>query len=223
MRSYSRLLMGVSIITLILSACRVVIDTKINPDGSGVLRNAVVYSAEEQQNFEQTPGNESASICDDLLSDMPAGATFSEEQYGGEIYCVTTRSFADLQELRQLYAQMDSVSVRELQFELGRLTVDIDVDLTQDGETQKIAQEWRLTLPGTIETHNADRVDSQTLIWAVPPGQRVKLHAETRVGVRLQTLGPTGMVVLASGIGCLVIALGAGAFYRSRRRQRAAA
>jgi len=219
MRLSIRRLISASIVTLLLTACRVVIDTKINPDGSGLLRNAVVYSAEEQQNFEQTPGNESAGICDDLLEDMPAGATFTEEHYGGETYCVTTRSFADLQELTQLYAQFDNVSIRKLEFQLGRLMVDIDVDLTEEGQSQKIAQEWRLTLPGTIETHNADRMDGQTLIWSVEPGQLANLQAETRVPFSLQVLGSTGMALLAGGLGLLVVALAAGALVWSRQHR----
>jgi len=219
MKSNLRLFLELAAAAWLLSACRIVVDTTVNPDGSGELRTAVVYTAEEQENFAKTPGNESKSICDNLKQDAPAGAAFTEEAHGEEAYCVTTRRFANLRELRQFYAAMNNVTVNELQFELGRLTFDVDVDLTEADEGEGIANEWRLTLPGALGQHNADQIEGQTLIWVVSPGQKASLHAESSVGLGLTTLGPVGAVILACVCG-LGAAGGAGMLWLLRWRRK---
>jgi hypothetical protein len=218
MKPHARLALILGTAALLLTACRVLVDTTILPDGSGTLRTAIVFSTEEKQNFSQAPGNKTKNICDNLRPNVPADATFTAEEHNGETYCVTSRPFADLQELRQLYAQMNNVTVRQLQFELGRLTVDVDVDLTQATNNEAVVQEWRLTLPGSISQHNADQVDGETLIWTILPNERVTLQAETAVGLTFRTLGIAGLALLAGGCGSIV-GVGVGIGYIIRRRR----
>jgi len=201
-----------------LSACRIVVDTAVNRDGSGELRTAVVYSAEEKQGSAQTPGNESKSICDNLKENAPPEATFTEEEQDGETYCVTAHPFTSLGELRTLYSRMSNVTVRTLQIELGRFVFDVDVDLTADDQGEPVANEWRLTVPGSLGEHNADQVEGQTLIWEISPGEKANLRAESDVGLGLTTLGNIGASIVA--LACaLAVAAGAGVVYLMRWRR----
>lgn len=92
------------------------------------------------------------------------------------------------------------------------------MDLTQPGPNggQPVAIEWQLTVPGTLLEHNAGDVNGQTLVWAVAPGQRANLHAESSVGLSLETLGATGAILLAGACGLLLAV--AGLFALRRRR-----
>jgi hypothetical protein len=186
---------------LLVTGCRIVVDTDIKADGSGEFRSAVVFSAQEKDNFEQKPENESKSICDDIQKDVPAGARFVEEVHDGETFCVTERSFNNLSELRTFYAGMGQVTVNKLGFEFGKLILDVDVDLSNDQDGEGLEHEWRLTLPGEIGTQNADRVEGQTLIWVISPGEKDNLHAESQAGFSPATLG---MVVIVLAVVAIV-------------------
>jgi hypothetical protein len=208
---------------LLLSGCRIVIDTRVDADGSGEVRSAVVFTAEEVQGFAQTPGNESKSVCDSLRRDLPPETAFAEEEREGETYCVTTQPFGDLRELRRLYAEMSNVTVNELEMGFGRFVFDVDVDLSEAGPDQEepVANEWRLTVPGALGANNADRVEGQTLIWTVAPGERANLHAESSVGLDPATLGVAGGAALICL--CAAAALGGGiGFFMGRRPKRPA-
>jgi hypothetical protein len=202
---------------LLLTACRVVVETTIASDGSGELRSAVVFSAQEQAAFAQKPENTSKSICDSLRKDVPADATFAEETRGDETFCITTRTFSSLDKLRKLYTGMSQVTVNQLQFELGKFTLDVDVDLSNPDDAKGAAQEWQLTPPGTIGTNNADRVEGQTLIWAVAPGGKTHLHAESDAGLNPATLGSTGFLILVAILAVLLLAVALTALLLRRR------
>lgn len=152
---------------LMLSACRVVVDTKINDNGSGELCSSVVFSAEEKANFEGSPENAGKSVCDNLKEGSQADTEFVEEVRGDETFCTTVRSFANLNELRGFYDGMGNVTVNELKIELIRLTFDVQLGLTPKGDNEPAANEWRLTLPGEIEDNNAESIEGQTLIWVM--------------------------------------------------------
>lgn len=192
-----------------------VVDTSVNPDGSGVLRSAIVYSPEELTNFVRSPGHEGRSICDAHRQDAPAGWTFLEEEYAEETYCIVERRFTGLNELAELYAGMNGVTVNRLGFALGRLTFDVEVERSS-GEEGEAADEWRLTLPGSVESHNAHRTEGQTLVWEIGLGERENLRAFSRVGLSLRTLGPAGWLILLALLG--LAGLGAGIAVALRRR-----
>jgi hypothetical protein len=186
-----------------LSACRTVVETRVESDGSGALRSSVVYSVEETQNFAQNSDNTGKSICDDLKDDVPPDATFAEEVRDGETFCTTSRTFSRLSELRELYGRMGNVTVNTLSLGLSQFVFDVDVNLTTDDseEGEPIETEWRLTVPGTLETHNGDQTEGKTVIWTLTPGQPNNLHAESSVPLDL------GLVSLVGGV-CLVLVAG---------------
>ncbi len=207
MKTKIRSLFVLMIAVLLLTACRIVVDTEVKSDGSGELRSAVVFTAQEKENFSQKPENQSKSICADLGKDVPDDARFVEEIRDGETFCTTERSFSSLAELRTLYAGMSQVTVNTLQFELGKFTLDVDVDLTNNKEGEGLVNEWRLTLPGEIGKHNANRVEGQTLVWVVEPGTKDHLYAESQVGASPSTVGASGGLALIAIGGILVLAL----------------
>lgn len=217
MKANIRLLLLMAAAVLLLSACRTVVKTEVKSDGSGKLRTAVVFTAKERDDFTQKPENKSKSICDNIEKDVPADASFVEEIHDGETFCVTERSFSNLGELRKFYAGMGQVKVNTLQFELGKFTLDVDVDLSNNSDGKGIANEWQLTLPGEIGTQNADRVEGQTLIWVVSPGEKAHLHAESAAGLNPATLGTTGILIVA-GILALALVGGLAAFLLLRRK-----
>lgn len=215
MKSAFRLPVALAL-TVFLAGCRWVVDTTVNSDGSGLLRTAIVYSSEELTDFARAPGNAGRSICEAHRQDAPPGSTFLEEERTGQTYCIVERRFGDLRELKELYAGINGVTVNRLGFQLGQLTFDVEVEHAS-GEEDGANDEWRLTLPGLAEDHNAARTEGQTLIWEIPPGAREELHAVSRVGLNLRTLGPAGGLILL-GILVLVV-LGAVAVVGLRRRQ----
>lgn len=190
---------------LLLSSCRVVVETEIRPGGSGELRSSVVFSAEEQANFEASAGNEGKGICDSLRQGSQVEAEFVEEVRDGETFCTTIRSFDSLRELRGYYGTMGNVQVNELRMALGEFIFDLQLDLTSKDENEPAATEWRLTIPGEIGDHNADAVEGQTLIWAIQPGQVKTLRAESRVGLQRTELALIGAGLLLLGIGVGVL------------------
>jgi hypothetical protein len=222
MRTKIRSLLLLSIVTLFLAACRIVVNTEVKSDGSGQLRTAVVYTAKEKEDFTQKPENKSKSICDGTKKGVPADATFVEEIHDGETYCITERAFNNLDELRKFYANMGQVRVNTLQFELGKFTLDVDVDLTADNNGGGPVNEWHLTLPGEIGVQNADRVEGQTLVWVIQPNQKAHLHAESAVALSPATLGATGnlvLIVVVAGVLALVLLVSLIAVLLSRRNR----
>jgi len=204
------------VLTVLLAGCRWVVDTTVNPDGSGLLRTAVVYSSEELTAFASAPGNAGRSICDAHRRDAPSGTTFLEEEHTGETSCIVERRFAELKDLAELYRGINGVTVKRLAFQLGRLTFDVEVEHSS-GEEDGASDEWRLTLPGLAEEHNADRTEGRTLVWEIAPGAREELHAVSWVGLDMGTLGPAGSLILLGIIG--LAGLGIVAVIVLRRRQ----
>jgi hypothetical protein len=204
----TRILLQLVIIfaAITLSGCRVVVDTKVNQDGSGDLRTSIVFSAEEKQNFESSAGNAGKSICDNLKKDVPAEATFLQQDgANGETYCTTVRAFSTMKKLQGLYAGMGNVAVNELKLGSGTFVFDVQVDLRKRNGNEAVAQEWRLTIPGEIGDNNADMSEGSTLIWNIQPGQVRSLHAESKVGPDPLTWIILGGAIILLGIVIAVI------------------
>lgn len=185
---------------LTLSACRAVVDTTVNKDGSGELRTAVVFSAEEKKNFDSAPNNAGKSICESLRRDAPPEVLFMEESKGDETYCTTVRPFQTLKQLNEFYKSMANVTVNDLRLGLGRFRFNVQVDLTTQNANEAAPNEWRLTMPGEIRDHNADMIDHNTLVWNIKPGEVRILQAESAVGPNLLTLVLVGGLILLLGI-----------------------
>ena len=198
----SRILLKLILIfaTVALSACRVVVDTKVNKDGSGELRTAIVFSGEEKKNFDSAPNNAGKNICESLRSDTPSDVVFFEEARGEETYCTTLHSFSTLKQLRTLYEGMVNVTVHDLRMGLGSFVFNIEVDLTARDGNEAAPNEWRLTMPGEIGNNNADMVESNTLVWNIEPGEVRTLEAESSIGPPMLTQLLLGGLIILAGI-----------------------
>ena len=202
MSSTRRLLRSALILAAVaLSACRVVVDTKVNKDGSGELRTSIVFSTEEKQNFESSPGNSGKSICDQLKKDVPPESAFLQEQNeNGETFCTTVRPFRTIKQLDGYYGGMGNVTVNELKLGSRTFIFDVQVNLTARDGNEAAPHEWRLTLPGEIGTNNADVVEDNTLIWNIEPGQIRTLQAESAVGPQVWTQVLVGGLIVLLGM-----------------------
>jgi len=197
---FLRAYLSLAFTALLLSACRVVVETEIDQDGSDILRSSVVFSAEEKANFEASPENAGKSVCDNLKQDAHVDAEFVEETHDGETFCTTVREFGSLDELRGYYAGIGTVKVNELKMGFGKFVFDLQVDLTPKDGNEPVPSEWRLTVPGEIGNNNADVIEGQTLIWKIEPGQTRTLHAESAVDLDAMTLVLIGGAILLAGI-----------------------
>jgi hypothetical protein len=181
-----------------LSACRAVVDTKVEKDGSGELRTSIVFSAEEKRNFDSAPDNAGKSICDNLKSDASPQADLIEQAQGNETYCTTVHSFNSLKQLRDYYEAMVNVTVLELGMGLGNFVFQVQVDLTPRNGNEAAPNEWRLTVPGNVGENNADLIEGNTLVWNIEPGEVRTLQAKSDVGPAfLIQLLLGGLIVLA--------------------------
>lgn len=225
MKSRIFLFTGLVIASLLLAACSVNIGTSVTTDGSGELRTEIGFTAEEKQSLLQLSSGSTENLCDSLQSEgqgLPPDATFTQEERGDETYCVTAQPFDNLDELTQLYGEMDGVTINELSLENGKFVYDVDVDFS-DAEAAglfSLSFDWRLTVPGAVGENNADEVEGQTLIWKLTPGQRMNLHAESSSGsfnFDSSTLWIVAGLLLCS-LCVVVIAGGALAFFLLRRR-----
>jgi hypothetical protein len=225
MKSRTFLFTSLTLISLLLAACKVNVGTTVDSTGAGELQTEIGFTAEELQSLTELSGGDAENICDTLQSEaegLPPDATFTQEERGDETYCITARPFADLDELRSLYDEMDGVTINELSLENGRLVYDVDVDLSDADAAGLFAlsMEWRLTVPGSVGEHNADEVDGKTLIWTLTPGETINLRAESTAG--LFGLDSTTIWIVAGLLLCclclVVIAGGAAAFFLLRRK-----
>lgn len=126
-------LAGLALISLLLAGCKVNIVTTVDPAGKGNLQTEIVFTAEEVQSLTSLSGGSTENICNSLQTpNSLSGATFTQETRGNETYCITTQPFASLDELTNLYGQMDGVTINELSLENGRLVYNVDVNLSGD-------------------------------------------------------------------------------------------
>jgi hypothetical protein len=182
-------------------ACRAVVDTEINKNGSGELRTSIVFSAEEKRNFEANADNASKSICDSLKNEASPADALLEQVRGDETYCTTMHSFSSLKQLRDYYDAMLHVEVLELSIgAFGRFVFQIQVDLTSSNGSEAVPNEWRLTVPGNLQSSNADKAEGGTLIWNIQPGEVRTLQAESALGPSLLIQLLVGGVIVLLGI-----------------------
>lgn len=187
-----------------LSACRAVVDTRVDKDGSGELRTSIVFSAEEKKNFDGTPDNAGKSICDSLKSEASPQAELVEQTQGNETYCTTVHPFNSLKQLRDYYEAMVNVTVLELGMGPGSFVFHVQVDLTPRNGNEAVPNEWRLTLPGKVGENNADTIQSNTLAWNIEPGDVRTLQAKSDVGPALLIQLLLGGLIVLAGIAVAV-------------------
>jgi len=206
---------------LLMSAChQLQVSTRFEPDGSGQLRTEVGFTAEERQNLEaQSENPDPENLCNQNQSSPDA--TVTEEQRGDETWCVTTQSFANLEELRRLYETRRGLHVNRLEISDGTLFYDIDVDMASDTSDFSAAAiiTWTVTLPNSPTYHNAAQADGNTLTWTLTHDSGVtNLRAESPAqGTSALLPWIIGGVILFGLCGAVV--LGGGLVFLLMRRR----
>lgn len=233
-------------VALFAMGCKIQIglDTVVEENGSGTFGMRLAADKEIQDLMAQQGGED---LFGDLKEDMPEGWNVQEgTDPDGTKWVKTTMAFKDQEELKSLLQSEGDSPMGDLgnsEIDISQTTslfamktrfsgkFDLGAALSVIGESageeapiemlQSIIQfENRVTLPGSIKSHNADEVQGSTLIWRPKGGGIVEMNAESSVlrwGVVGGFIG--GGVVLVALIIILIVVL----VKRSRRAASAAA
>ncbi len=167
---------------LLLSACTVNMHTKINSDGSGDWITEIGFTTEDEASLTQMGFTSVEDYCTQSATDMPAEASTSIEVRGEETYCVYTVPFATLEALRAAYTETDGVVVNRLEIVDGVLYYDLTVDGgSGDMGSMGISTNWILTMPGSIQSHNAPTQDGNQLTWVLSTTGATAIQAQSKV------------------------------------------
>lgn len=206
---------------LLLSACTVNMHTKINSDGSGQWITEIGFTVEDEESLMQMGYASIDAYCNEASSDMPDEATATVEVRGDETYCVYTVPFATLEELRQAYNETEGVAVNRLEITDGTLYYDISVD-GGSGEMSGmgISTNWIVTMPGSIQSHNAPTAEGNQLTWPLSVSGITAIQAESKVS----GLSSDMTTYIGIALGCLcclviVVIIAVVVFLVLRKRQ----
>jgi hypothetical protein len=203
-----------------LAGCTIQVNTVIQPDGSGIYRTEIGFTAQEQKSLAATSGSVD-QLCEESRKSSEtnyARPVISEvAERDGSRWCSLTVAFATLDELRAIYSAAGS-GVRIDRLEIVDDQVVYDITLTGNTNQQTdspfsqlgglIAQaldaSWRVTLPGRLGNHNGEQTEGNTIIWKLEAGITEKrLRAESRLGGLPGWLAPA---LVASGVVLVVVA-----------------
>ncbi len=203
----------VIVAALILAGCKFQSTTAIKPGGAGELRTEVGFSAEERANMEKQNPSSAQDFCNAQAS-HPGNITVTEEKRGDETWCVTTTSFKNLDQLRQLYLQRKGIQINRLEIGGGRFYYDISIDTSSRDSSFSgfTSMTWVLVLPDQPIIQNADEAEGNTLTWHLTPlsGAR-NLHAESKISQ------PASIVVVEVLI--LLLIIGGGIYVALRQKK----
>lgn len=141
-------------------------NTTVHEDGSAVtVISAGIIPPED---------DDSANEVDCSLDEAPAGLTVDTQFRGSEIWCIYTMPTDDLDALRDFYGLFgeEIFKVNCLQFVEDRFVYDLDflsaaAEESDDGISGSTGtMTWQMTVPGPIDSHNADTQDGNLLTWA---------------------------------------------------------
>ena len=186
-----RLIVVAAIVALVATACKVETNygAVINKDGTGTII-AEIGMDEEAQGFFLQEGTD--PFEGQALSEIP-GAVTRQETRGDLTFYIVEAAVDDVSQIEDMMLNDSeslfktfSVTVTDTKVTvaatadatdtLGSQAEGFDPSVFQDS----ISANVKLTLPGRILTHNADRVEGNTLIWSVPVlGGSLDLQAES--------------------------------------------
>ncbi len=209
---------------LTLGACTLQFDTTIADTGAGVLKWEYGLNKEEIKALADK-GTSPDEFCNKIQSqgNAPPEAVIAKEQRGEEFYCVITTPFKNLAELRSAYAAIDGVTINTLELANNKLVYDIDVHISandpQLGGLQPLIA-WKLTPPGAVDSHNADKVEGDTLIWNFKVGEQRRIQAESSTGI-LAFLRKNILILAGAGLcGLAGLSLLGGLYWLARRKKK---
>jgi hypothetical protein len=221
--------MLIAVMGLMLAACNIRVTTDVNDDGSGTYGFEMAFNAEDQElltSLEYTP----EQFCQEMQDEgtLPEGATVTTEQRGDEAVCVMSQPFANIEELRALYNQDqgDGIDINTLELSGGKFVYDVDVVMeAEESETTPIDIEWQVTVPGTVGSNNADRVEGNTLTWVMVANEARNVRVESAVGGLSSDTLYYVIGVICSCLCCVALlgAAGGGVYWFTQKNKGAAA
>jgi hypothetical protein len=170
--------------SLLLAGCTINVSTDIQKDGSGKFGMEMIFTSSDMQSLSDM-GTTVDEFCQSAADeDMPEEAEIILEEHGDETWCTITVPFASLDELQTAYTDGEGIEVNQLEIVDDKLYYDILVDMSTSGMGSDVMMttNWKLTLPGKIESHNADQKDGNTLTWALAGSQTYAIQAESNLG-----------------------------------------
>lgn len=215
-RACLMLLFSLAVLTM-LGCIRIDLSIVVNEDGSGLLG----YNVAVNDTLLTFGADDSFGLQDELPilgEDLPLGAEVSEYRENGYSGYSISVPFADHTELRNILeaqAEMEAEGLIEgpdiTQDEDGTWHFSIYVPPLDDEESEDVelatallADGWfrvRVTLPGDIEEHNADRLEGSELVWELD-------FFATEPRLLTASTAPGGGLPLASiGVPAAVIAI----------------
>lgn len=199
---------GAMLLVFVLAGCTIEYDTKIQPDQSGTVSTAMGFTDDEVKYItSQSTSSTSGSICDEMWNEssskLPSNAVTRQEQKGTETWCYVDVKFANLDELSSFYGDQNA-TVNRLEVVNNKFYYDVSMDMSSDETTSTadypLTMTWKVTMPGSVKSHNADSASGTTLTWNLSSAKGVvDMQAES-------SLNSTGWVWwVVGGLLCLCL------------------
>ncbi len=166
------LLLILSVFLSLLLACEadvagIDISTTINQDSSALTVMSLGFIPLEDKEFG------SNDIDCSLDEGLPPGTSVDMQFHGREIWCVITIPSENVEALRAWYAELTDgyVKVNCFQFKDDLFLYDLELfaagaeDPDEEPTGTNAPFNWHLTLPGQIQSSNADTQEGNTLTW----------------------------------------------------------
>ena len=171
-------------LTLIFSACGIIggeIRTQIGSEESGRVELEIGFVVENPDNKPNCQASEG----------LASGGSVRTEDRGDSVWCIYTVPFANLAQLEQFYGQIagEAIQVDCLAMEADQLIYDVRLISEGGGSEESEPAPWRVTVPGSVGTNNADEVNGQTLTWYIGDFTGAK---ELQINLPQDGLCPTG-------------------------------
>jgi len=173
MKTKYLLVAGVVLLAFILAGCTVEYDTKIQPDQSGTVTEAIGLSTDEMKIVTSQSTTDTGGVCNQIMKDssgdsssnLPSDAVVRQEQKGDETWCYIDMKFSDLDELRSIYSGQN-VTVNRLEVVDKTFYYDVSLDSSSSsGMGYMVQMTWKVTMPGLVKSNNATSASGQTLTW----------------------------------------------------------
>ncbi|HLU53228.1 MAG TPA: hypothetical protein VK011_06540 [Acidimicrobiia bacterium] len=239
------LVLAVSSLLLASCTMRAVVDVDVNADGSGTLEMSIAYDEElrqliEQESAEPVDWSDPASYMDGdspatFLEDFPEGADIAPYSDGDFLGFTVSTRFDSLEELNSLLEESQSDDGEAFPF---RVTTDGSgrFELVSDGPffegaalTEEEAEmmppqmladlfdiQLRVSLPGAIESTNADETVDGVMVWRVDP-----MSSEPVIPAAVAQASSSSPVVWLVAVAALVAVAGGVWFVRRRSNEAA--
>ncbi|GAB4244360.1 MAG: hypothetical protein Kow00122_00760 [Thermoleophilia bacterium] len=225
---------------LVVSGCTIELglDTTIGKDGSGTV-GVRLAADKEIQDLMRQQGGARQDFFGDFAKRMPPGWKVEQgTDPNGTRWAAATATFADPAELEGILAQLrggPSNALAAQKFDLSqdrgvfstttRFAAEWDMSKALSGLGERVPSDLnpqlllsvlrvqnRLTLPGSLQDHNATAVEGRTLVWTPAPSGVTRMYARSVVY-------DWGTIAFAAALGVLVVFGVVAAFLVSRRRR----